>query len=78
MFVCAGFTIVDKGCCGAGGQYNGLLPCLPNMTFCFDRYDYLFWDAYHPSEKANIQLANSFFAGTEYAHPINIKQLIQS
>lgn len=57
-----GFTEVNKGCCG-GGPYNGLIPCLPTVRTCPDRAAYLFWDPFHPIDKANGLLAREFFHG---------------
>ncbi|XP_024390240.1 GDSL esterase/lipase At4g16230 isoform X1 [Physcomitrium patens] len=70
-----GFTVKDIGCCGRGPQYRGLVPCLPNMTFCPNRFDYVFWDPYHPTEKTNILISQRFF-GSGYTYPKNIPQLL--
>ncbi|KAG0620334.1 hypothetical protein M758_4G208300 [Ceratodon purpureus] len=72
-----GFTVKDKGCCGQGPMYKGLVPCLPNTTICANRFDYVFWDPYHPTEKTNIILAGRFFSDG-YAYPKNLKQLLSS
>jgi phospholipase/lecithinase/hemolysin len=74
----AGFKVADVGCCGAGGTYKGLIPCLPNMQICPNRFEYLFWDPYHPTEKANVYLSQNFFDGVGYSYPMNIKQLLLS
>ena len=73
----AGFTVKDTGCCGRGGPYKGLVPCVPNSTFCANRFDYVFWDPYHPTEKTNVILAGRFF-GDGYSYPVNLKQLLSS
>jgi len=70
-----GLKIVDQACCGAGGKYKGFIPCSTILKPCTNRDDYFFWDAYHPSDKANIALSLGFYKGTEYTYPINIKQL---
>ncbi|KAB1210927.1 hypothetical protein CJ030_MR6G019682 [Morella rubra] len=72
----SGFEVVDKGCCGVG-RNNGQITCLPLQQPCADRSKYLFWDAFHPTEAANIAFAkNSFSSQTQsYAYPINIQQL---
>jgi len=70
-----GFKVVDQGCCGAGGTYKGLIPCNIILTPCTNRFDYLFWDPYHPTDKANVALSLKFWEGTEYTYPMNIKQL---
>jgi phospholipase/lecithinase/hemolysin len=71
-----GFTISDTACCGTGGTYKGLLPCTPLSSLCSDRTNYVFWDPYHTSDKANVILSNRFFYGdSSYARPMNIQQL---
>ncbi|CAA2965764.1 GDSL esterase/lipase At1g33811 [Olea europaea var. sylvestris] len=71
-----GFQEVEKGCCGVG-KNNGQITCLPLQTPCEDRSKYLFWDAFHPSEVANILLAKKSYSSKSksYAYPINIHQL---
>ncbi|AAF97292.1 Hypothetical protein [Arabidopsis thaliana] len=69
-----GFEVVDKGCCGVG-RNNGQITCLPLQTPCPDRTKYLFWDAFHPTETANILLAKSNFYSRAYTYPINIQEL---
>lgn len=72
----AGFTISDTACCGTGGTYKGLLPCTPLSSLCTDRTNYVFWDPYHTSDKANVILSNRFFYGdSSFARPMNIQQL---
>ncbi|CAA0838733.1 GDSL esterase/lipase [Striga hermonthica] len=71
-----GFQVVDKGCCGVG-RNNGQITCLPLQTPCDDRRVYVFWDAFHPTETANILLAKKAYSSKSksYAYPINIQQL---
>ncbi|KAK6115498.1 hypothetical protein DH2020_007767 [Rehmannia glutinosa] len=71
-----GFEVVDKGCCGVG-RNNGQITCLPLETPCDNRRSYLFWDAFHPTEAANILLAKKAYTSNSksYAYPINIQQL---
>ncbi|CAK9235888.1 unnamed protein product [Sphagnum jensenii] len=72
-----GFTIVDIGCCGIGGEYRGALPCTPLATMCDERTNYVFWDPYHPTDKANIIIADRFYYGnTTFARPINVFELV--
>ncbi|KAL3684115.1 hypothetical protein R1sor_002137 [Riccia sorocarpa] len=70
-----GFTAVDSACCGAGGPYNGLLPCNPTASVCADRSKSLFWDPYHPTDAANVFLAQQFVDGSD-GYPMNIRQLV--
>ncbi|KAF5732780.1 putative zinc finger protein [Tripterygium wilfordii] len=70
-----GFEVVDKGCCGVG-RNNGQITCLPMQQPCQDRRKYLFWDAFHPTEVANIMLAKTTYSTqSPYTYPINIQQL---
>ncbi|KDP45644.1 hypothetical protein JCGZ_17251 [Jatropha curcas] len=69
-----GFEVIDKGCCGVG-RNNGQITCLPLQQPCEDRRKYLFWDAFHPTELANILLAKSTFTTQSYTYPISIQQL---
>lgn len=43
-----GFKIGDKGCCGTGTLEASIL-C---RYACSNVDDYVFWDAFHPAEKA--------------------------
>ncbi|KAL8459728.1 hypothetical protein ACS0TY_037005 [Phlomoides rotata] len=71
-----GFEVVDTGCCGVG-KNNGQITCLPLQTPCDNRRKYLFWDAFHPTEAANILLAKKAYTDKSklFAYPINIQQL---
>ncbi|XP_020208507.1 GDSL esterase/lipase At1g33811 [Cajanus cajan] len=69
-----GFDVVDKGCCGVG-RNNGQITCLPLQQPCENREKYLFWDAFHPTELANILLAKASYSSQSYTYPINIQQL---
>lgn len=68
--------MIDKGCCGVG-RNNGQITCLPLQRPCEDRNKYLFWDAFHPTEAANILFAKAAYDSTtqSYTYPINIQQL---
>ncbi|KAH6789018.1 GDSL-like Lipase/Acylhydrolase superfamily protein [Perilla frutescens var. frutescens] len=71
-----GFEVVDKGCCGVG-KNNGQITCLPLQTPCDNRQLYIFWDAFHPTENANILLAKKAYSSKSrsFSYPINIQQL---
>nr|XP_024395505.1 GDSL esterase/lipase At1g71250-like [Physcomitrium patens] len=70
-----GFEVVNSGCCGAG-PYDGLIPCLPIVKPCPDRSAYLFWDPFHPTDKANSYIGTAFFSGGPDAfEPVNVMQL---
>lgn len=59
-----GFEFGTTGCCGAG-KYNGQTLCFPFLKPCANRSSYVFFDAYHPTEHANVILGNSFYSGLE-------------
>ncbi|KAE8708435.1 GDSL esterase/lipase [Hibiscus syriacus] len=75
-----GFENADEPCCG------GYLPpfvCFKRgdansstSALCDDRSKYVFWDAYHPTEAANVIIAKQLVDGDESASfPINIRKL---
>ncbi|XP_061945839.1 GDSL esterase/lipase At1g33811 [Populus nigra] len=69
-----GFEVIDKGCCGVG-RNNGQITCLPLQQICQDRSKYLYWDAFHPTEVANILLAKETYNSQTYTYPMSIQQL---
>ncbi|CAI0396590.1 unnamed protein product, partial [Linum tenue] len=71
----AGFSVVNRGCCGIG-RNAGQITCLPFQTPCNERGQYVFWDAFHPTEAVNVLMGRKAFNGdTTYVYPINIEQL---
>ncbi|XP_024385964.1 GDSL esterase/lipase At1g71250 [Physcomitrium patens] len=72
----AGFNVVNEGCCG-GGEYNGQLPCLPVVDqLCSNRDEYVFWDAFHPTQAVNEVLGFRSFGGPiSDISPMNVQQL---
>ncbi|XP_048335691.2 GDSL esterase/lipase EXL3-like [Ziziphus jujuba] len=53
-----GFEEATKGCCGTGNLEVSIL-CNPyTINSCSDASKYIFWDSYHPSEKAYVLLVN--------------------
>ncbi|KAL1542732.1 GDSL esterase/lipase-like protein [Salvia divinorum] len=67
-----GFRVVDRGCCGIGQQ----ITCLPWMPPCFDRTQFVFWDAFHPTQAVDAILARRAYAGPPSdCYPINVQQL---
>lgn len=54
-----GFKVSNTSCCKVDAKLGGL--CLPNSKLCDNRGDYVFWDAFHPSDAANVVLAQGFF-----------------
>ncbi|XP_030536028.1 GDSL esterase/lipase EXL3-like [Rhodamnia argentea] len=48
-----GFEVVDRGCCGTGNiEVSVLCNRLDDFKSCKDDTKYVFWDSYHPTEKA--------------------------
>lgn len=71
-----GFTDVKVACCGQG-PYNGIGLCTPASNVCTDREAYAFWDAFHPTERANRIIVGQFMHGsTDYMHPINLNTIL--
>ncbi|KAK1404161.1 SGNH hydrolase-type esterase superfamily protein [Heracleum sosnowskyi] len=55
-----GFKVSNTSCCNVDTSVGGL--CLPNSKLCKNRTEYVFWDAFHPSDAANVVLADKFFS----------------
>ncbi|XP_038725246.1 GDSL esterase/lipase At5g18430-like [Tripterygium wilfordii] len=71
-----GFVTSKIACCGQG-PYNGLGLCTIVSNLCPDRDLYGFWDAFHPSEKANRLVVQSFMTGSvEYISPMNVSTIM--
>ncbi|KAL5557489.1 hypothetical protein UlMin_039725 [Ulmus minor] len=47
-----GFEVETKGCCGTGNIEVGILCNRYSINTCNNATKYIFWDSYHPSEKA--------------------------
>ncbi|KAJ4713767.1 GDSL esterase/lipase [Melia azedarach] len=70
-----GFSVIDRGCCGIG-RNGGQITCLPFQTPCANRDQYVFWDAFHPTEAVNILFGRKAFYGDQsVVYPMNIQQL---
>ncbi|CAN1235537.1 GDSL esterase/lipase At1g71691 [Linum perenne] len=70
-----GFRVTNRGCCGIG-RNAGQITCLPFQTPCRNRAQYIFWDAFHPTEAVNVMMGKKAFNGDmSYVYPINIEQL---
>lgn len=65
-----GFKFGAQACCGAG-RFNGNVLCLPIVKPCPDRQDYVFWDAFHPTEAANKLLGNLLYTNLIATLPSN-------
>ncbi|XP_057538499.1 GDSL esterase/lipase At5g45670-like [Amaranthus tricolor] len=73
-----GFRNTNAGCCGVG-RNNGQITCLPLQTPCPNRNEYLFWDAFHPGEKANDIIGRRSYRAesSSDAYPFDIERLAQ-
>jgi len=70
-----GFSVVDRACCGIG-RNQGQITCLPLQTPCPNRNQYVFWDAFHPTQTANSILARrAFYGPPSDAYPVNVQQM---
>ncbi|KAI4327805.1 hypothetical protein L6164_020223 [Bauhinia variegata] len=75
-----GIKDTESACCGLG-KFNGEGPCsqLNHTDLCKNRTDHLFWDWFHPSEKASELAALTLFqGGSQFMTPINFSQLARS
>ncbi|XP_011002017.1 PREDICTED: GDSL esterase/lipase At5g18430-like [Populus euphratica] len=71
-----GFTTTKRACCGQG-PYNGLGLCTAASNLCPNRDLYAFWDAFHPSEKANRLIVEQIYSGTtKYMDPMNLSTIM--
>ncbi|KAI3732309.1 hypothetical protein L1987_63513 [Smallanthus sonchifolius] len=70
-----GFDMTNKACCGQG-PYNGLGLCTAFSNLCSDRAKYVYWDGYHPTERANRLVVQEIFNGTKYMKPMNLSTLM--
>ncbi|KAM0936779.1 putative triacylglycerol lipase [Dioscorea sansibarensis] len=64
-----GFSNSDSPCCTIG-KIRPTLTCTPLSTLCKDRSKYVFWDEYHPTDKANELMAHEIIRKLGYK-PIN-------
>ncbi|XP_062205522.1 GDSL esterase/lipase At5g33370-like [Phragmites australis] len=72
-----GFKTAKKACCGQG-PYNGLGLCMTASNLCGDRSKYVFWDPYHPTERANRIIVRQFVSGSlDYVSPMNLSTVFE-
>ncbi|KAJ7000113.1 GDSL esterase/lipase [Populus alba x Populus x berolinensis] len=74
-----GFTVTNAGCCGVG-RNNGQITCLPLQNPCRNRNQYVFWDAFHPTEAANVIIGRRSYSAQSASdtYPFDIRRLAQS
>ncbi|KAJ3672096.1 hypothetical protein LUZ60_006817 [Juncus effusus] len=71
-----GFETAKIACCGQG-PYNGLGLCTMFSNVCANRDAYVFWDAFHPSERANRILMSQIMSGSsEFIYPMNLSTIL--
>ncbi|TXG53702.1 hypothetical protein EZV62_018958 [Acer yangbiense] len=73
-----GFKFTKTPCCEVGGN-NTLMLCIPFRTSCQNRSDYMYWDAVHPTEAANVMVAGRSYVNLDPSdtYPIDIHRLAQ-
>ncbi|XP_022893073.1 GDSL esterase/lipase At5g33370-like [Olea europaea var. sylvestris] len=71
-----GFVTSKIACCGQG-PYNGVGLCTVLSNLCPNRDLYAFWDAFHPSEKANRIIVQQILTGdNKYMNPMNLSTIL--
>ncbi|KAL2610115.1 hypothetical protein R1flu_028688 [Riccia fluitans] len=72
-----GFVTGNTACCG-DGRFNGNIPCSIISALCKNREEYLFWDPFHPTDRANVLFSKRLLYGpTSDIRPINVDQLLK-
>ncbi|ESQ29567.1 hypothetical protein EUTSA_v10023563mg [Eutrema salsugineum] len=56
-----GFEVADKGCCGTGALAVSYMCNSLNPFTCSNSSAYIFWDSYHPTERAYQVLVDKLF-----------------
>ncbi|XP_072974771.1 GDSL esterase/lipase At5g33370-like isoform X2 [Typha angustifolia] len=76
LFQMLGFVTSKIACCGQG-PYNGIGLCTMLSNLCPNRDIYAFWDAFHPSERANRIIVNHIMTGSkDYMNPMNLSTIL--
>ncbi|KMT05815.1 hypothetical protein BVRB_7g166540 [Beta vulgaris subsp. vulgaris] len=71
-----GFETSKVACCGQG-PYNGLGLCTELSNLCPDRSVYAFWDAFHPTERANRFIVQQMMIGSvDHMSPMNLSTIL--
>ena len=63
IFVVAGFEVAGVACCSTGTFEMGYLCNQYNPFTCSDANKYVFWDAFHPTEKTNKIITDHLIPG---------------
>ncbi|KAK9698545.1 hypothetical protein RND81_08G111900 [Saponaria officinalis] len=72
-----GFKETQSACCGSG-PFRGKFSCMDkvNFTLCDDPTQYLWFDAGHPSQTADFQFSQEFWAASSnLVSPYNLRTL---
>ncbi|XP_010534856.1 PREDICTED: GDSL esterase/lipase At1g71250 isoform X2 [Tarenaya hassleriana] len=70
-----GFSVIDRACCGIG-RNQGQITCMPLQYPCPNRTQYVFWDAFHPTQTVNSILARrAFYGPPSDSYPVNVQQM---
>lgn len=72
-----GFKTSKEACCGQG-PLNGMPGfCSATSNLCKNRDEYVFWDAFHPTERACRLIVQQIMNGTqEYMKPVNLNFIL--
>ncbi|KAK7269114.1 hypothetical protein RIF29_21830 [Crotalaria pallida] len=71
-----GFETSKVACCGQG-PYNGIGVCNLASNLCPNRDTYVYWDPFHPTERANNFLVQQMLSGTsKYMYPMNLSTIL--
>ncbi|MFS7961998.1 putative triacylglycerol lipase [Helianthus anomalus] len=71
-----GFENSNTACCGQG-PFNGVGLCTPWSLLCENRDKFVFWDAFHPTERASRYIVEQMVNGAdEYMRPMNISTIM--
>lgn len=71
-----GFETATQACCGQG-RFNGMGLCTMVSSLCADRDAFVFWDAFHPTERANRLIVQQFMSGSvDYIAPMNLSTVL--
>nr|ABK22816.1 unknown [Picea sitchensis] len=72
-----GFSNANNACCGQG-LYNGIGLCTAASNLCADRDSYVFWDQYHPSQRAIKIIVDRLFSGSMAdIYPVNLNDMLK-
>ncbi|XP_076907908.1 GDSL esterase/lipase At5g33370-like [Bidens hawaiensis] len=72
-----GFKTSKEACCGQG-PLNGMPGfCTVTSNLCKNRDEYVFWDAFHPTERACRLIVQQIMNGTQaYMKPVNLNLML--